>query len=228
MSDSCPQEVASLLKENMPTISKKMRQAVFDKSHGHCWYCGDTLNAKWHCDHIEPIRRGEGGGVSSKDFNTLHNIDNLAPTCAPCNLFKSVYSLEGFRRKIAHQVERARKSSVNFRVAERFGLIEPTGNEVVFWFERNNQMSDIEAENARQSNFYQQRENEPWDDDEESPCGDLMIAWQPIETAPEDRRVLLFVNNEIRIGIWFDEDLDDIAQKFQPTHWMPLPKPPKP
>ncbi|WP_339862283.1 HNH endonuclease [Paremcibacter congregatus] len=136
MSDNMPAEVRSLLKEARPTISKKMRQAVFEKSQGHCWYCGDVLSSKWHCDHIEPIRRGDGGCVSSKNFNTLHNVDNLAPACVPCNLFKSVYSLEGFRRKISYQVERTRKSSVNFRVAERFGLIRPTGNDVVFWFER--------------------------------------------------------------------------------------------
>lgn len=132
---SAPANIQALLKEKKPTISKKIRQQVLDKSNGQCWYCGDGLiSGKWHVDHIEPIRRGANGGVASLD---LHNIDNLAPACVPCNLFKSVYSLDGFRAEISRQPERARERSVNFRTAERFGLIQETPKEVIFWFERN-------------------------------------------------------------------------------------------
>jgi 5-methylcytosine-specific restriction endonuclease McrA len=131
---SVPAEIQAMMKEHKPTISKKLRQSVFDKSHGFCWYCGDYLSDKWHVDHIEPIRRSADGGVHSLE---LHNIDNLAPACVPCNLFKSVYSVEGFRAKISKQPDRARKSSVNFRTAERFGLIKETPTDIIFWFERN-------------------------------------------------------------------------------------------
>lgn len=38
-------------------INKK-RQAIWDKSNGHCWYCGCQLGEKgWHADHFEPVVR---------------------------------------------------------------------------------------------------------------------------------------------------------------------------
>ncbi len=63
-----------------------------------------------------------------------------------------------------------------------------------------------------------------------------MSDWQPIKTAPEDTRVLVcrpkgsYVS---RVGTdkftycggrrcWIDSNDD-----YQPTHWMPLPEPPK-
>lgn len=75
------------------------------------------------------------GEVRNTEADT---IENLYPACAPCNLFKTSYSLEMFRKQISLQVERGRKSSVNFRTAERFGLIVPVNIPVVFYFETYN------------------------------------------------------------------------------------------
>ncbi|EBA1981653.1 HNH endonuclease, partial [Salmonella enterica] len=41
-----------------------------------------------------------------------------------------------FRKQVSLQVERGRRSSVNFRTAERFGLISVVNKPVVFWFEQ--------------------------------------------------------------------------------------------
>lgn len=60
----------------------------------------------------------------------------IFPSCAPCNLLKTTYSLEMFRKQVSLQVERGRRSSVNFRTAERFGLISVVNKPVVFWFEQ--------------------------------------------------------------------------------------------
>lgn len=62
--------------------------------------------------------------------------ENIFPSCAPCNLLKTTYSLEMFRKQVSLQVERGRRSSVNFRTAERFGLVEVIEKPVVFWFEQ--------------------------------------------------------------------------------------------
>lgn len=43
--------------------------------------------------------------------------------------------------EIKKQTDRARKSSVNFRTSERFGLIELVDKPVVFWFEKHQQES---------------------------------------------------------------------------------------
>jgi hypothetical protein len=59
----------------------------------------------------------------------------------------------------------------------------------------------------------------------------VMTEWQPIDTAPKDGTdVLIFCDDEIVIGSfaggmwWFDQIR---YEKHAPTHWMPLPAPPK-
>jgi len=116
-------------------LSKKKRAEVWNKSNGVCWYCGTKLPEKgWHADHFEAVYRLQEGGMWRE-----HNdhIDNMVPACAPCNLFKSVFTVEQFRQELELQAERGRKSSVNFRTAERFGLIQVVDKPVVFWFEGN-------------------------------------------------------------------------------------------
>ena len=134
----------------------KKRRAIFDKSGGKCWYCGCDLPEKgWHEDHVEPVYRNPPKKKPSypwgeppesirpilessmqKPENDIE--ENKVPACAPCNLFKSTFSVEEFRQEIQRQVERARKSSVNFRTSERFGLIKEIDKKVTFWFETNN------------------------------------------------------------------------------------------
>ena len=131
-------------------ISKEQRAELRLKFGGRCAYCGCPLPEKgWHADHVEPVRRDfemvrapAGSRVTHRARSTgkvmhpeLHAIENLFPAFAPRNLFKGALSVEGMRKEISRQVERARAYSVNFRTAERFGLIEVTEKPVVFWFE---------------------------------------------------------------------------------------------
>lgn len=50
------------------------------------------------------------------------------------------------RREIEKQIERARAYSVNFRTAERFGLVEVIEKPVVFWFEKYQPDSGVTVE----------------------------------------------------------------------------------
>ena len=118
--------------------TQKQRQAIFNRSNGLCWYCGCGLHEKhWHADHFQHIYRNFFGKGLDR-YPEMDVISNLVPACVPCNLFKSTLSIEQLRKEIMLQVKRARKSSANFRVAERFGLIEVIDKPVIFCFEKNN------------------------------------------------------------------------------------------
>lgn len=108
------------------TFTKSTRAKVMAKCDSHCGYCGRKItDATMHIDHM--IARSVGGS---------NLIDNLLPACLPCNNLKGVWSLEEFRREIGLQVERCRRYSVNFRTAERFGMLQVIGAlPVVFHFE---------------------------------------------------------------------------------------------
>ena len=66
-----------------------------------------------------------------------------------------------------------------------------------------------------------------------SECTELN-AWQPIETAPKDKPVLIIFNDaylevaRLVNGVWISNDgLDYCYGQDMPTHWQELPKAPK-
>lgn len=137
----------------MAKITKKQRAELREMFGGKCAYCGNNLPEHgWHADHIEPVirilesvRLPPGTGFTHKLITTgemhrpeLDSIENLYPSCAPCNIFKASMSLEGFRSEISHQMERLKGKSVNYRTAFRFGQVIETPTPVVFWFEKFN------------------------------------------------------------------------------------------
>lgn len=130
-------------------LSKSQRAAVFAMFDGHCAYCGIVLPEKgWHADHVEPIYReseyvsgdrGKPGKFvrTGKCFNP-HNerSDNYFPACVPCNINKSVYSVEDWRRYLEQSASVLRRNYSTFRHAERFNLVAVTETKVVFYFEK--------------------------------------------------------------------------------------------
>jgi len=126
-------------------VKKQLREIVFNKCNEHCAYCGEELEYKnMQVDHIIPQRNfliditsesrtpGFLKHLTAKDLN---HIDNLNPSCRICNKRKDTFHLELFRKEIASQVERAIKSSSNYRIAKRYGLIKETPKPIVFYFE---------------------------------------------------------------------------------------------
>ncbi|EHC7832346.1 HNH endonuclease [Salmonella enterica subsp. enterica serovar Muenchen] len=131
-------------------LTRKQRERLRMKFGGRCAYCGCELPEKgWHADHVQAVLRksercmkaAEKGIFRLKSTGDVFRPEadcpeNIFPSCALCNLLKTTYSLEMFRKQVSLQVERGRRSSVNFRTAERFGLISVVNKPVVFWFEQ--------------------------------------------------------------------------------------------
>jgi hypothetical protein len=112
---------------------KNKRELILNKSGGKCWYCGCNLNGtRWQADHFYPVIR-VGGEMLYPELDTF---DNLVPSCAPCNNFKSSSNIEGMRFRVNEQFENTLKNSVGLRQLDRMGLIWFINDEPVkFWFE---------------------------------------------------------------------------------------------
>ena len=114
----------------------KQRKLIFEKTGGKCLYCGvDLTNTKWQADHFHPIIRHPEKGICL--YPKLDTIDNLFPSCAPCNNFKSSLSIEGYRYRVLEQQRIVLNESSGLRQLQRLGLVVfPQGDTFKFWFEQ--------------------------------------------------------------------------------------------
>lgn len=71
-------------------LTPEIRAAVWEKTDGHCWYCGRLTNpfSNFEIDHFQPL--ADGG---------TNDLSNLVPACTTCNRSKHAQSLEVFRRR---------------------------------------------------------------------------------------------------------------------------------
>ncbi len=113
-------------------VDRKRLREMFG---GKCAYCGKPLSKIFHADHVAPIYR-EWTDTSRPQHSGKDVEENIFPACPRCNIRKSVLTVEAFRYEISMQVERLRRDSSAFNLAEDFGIIAETGKPVVFWFEK--------------------------------------------------------------------------------------------
>jgi len=122
------------------------REEVYSKCGGHCAYCGVEITIKqMQVDHIEPHWHtlNEQEALRSGLTKGSHDIDNLNPSCARCNKWKSTYSLETFRNIIQTSINRLERDTPNFRLARDYNLLNVTENKVIFYFENQNKDGQI-------------------------------------------------------------------------------------
>lgn len=125
-------------------LTKTQREELKQKYDGHCAYCGSVLGDKWHADHIEAVDRvlafcPKRGIKSTSEMHKPHldTIENLNPSCVPCNINKHSMSLESWRKSIAHYRDvQLLRDSGTARHLHRFGLLEIKQDPVVFYFEQ--------------------------------------------------------------------------------------------
>lgn len=66
------------------SISKKIREMVYQKYNGHCAYCGQEISlTEMRVDHFIPFYNGGEDAIA-----------NYMPSCRQCNYYKGTFTLE--------------------------------------------------------------------------------------------------------------------------------------
>lgn len=128
-----------LMKKMTVTKMKIDRTLVYAKCNGRCAYCGNEITLKqMQVDHIQPCWHTvtEQEAVKYGIKKGSHDIDNLNPSCARCNRWKSTFSLEQFRTQVQTSIDRLKRDTPNFNLALDYGLIEIKPIEIEFYFEK--------------------------------------------------------------------------------------------
>ena len=121
-------------------VSKKKRQAVYDRLNGHCGYCGKPITMKqMQIDHMMPqsCRTLTADKVNGEWVFTTHELTNLMSSCRQCNHYKRDLTVEGFRHIMKSLHERLRAIYI-LKVGENFGMLEVKPFDGVFYFEKVN------------------------------------------------------------------------------------------
>ncbi|MDN7419556.1 HNH endonuclease [Burkholderia dolosa] len=141
----------------MSRLTKAQREKVRAMYDGRCAYCGDPLPDRWHVDHVAPViravqsRQRDDGSWKLVSGPALHperdNAMNYMPACPPCNISKGQMAIEQWRAWLSGHVNSLNSYHPIYRLAKKYGLVQETGNAVVFHFER----VDIDAARAREA-----------------------------------------------------------------------------
>lgn len=115
---------------------KITRTLILNKFNKRCAYCGCSIEYYgFHMDHIIPKLRGRPYKDIPYYEKGSDDIENLFPACSSCNSSKSSMSLEQFRSHILDRLYRLNSSSSHYQIIKRFGLVEETKKEIIFYFE---------------------------------------------------------------------------------------------
>jgi hypothetical protein len=127
----------------MPTqieLYNLTKEMLITKYNGLCAFCGHELGVRWHIWHIEPNKT-----IVTKDKVIIGNdsYENKLPACISCNTTRNQHckhgNMEDFRKALYWEFEFLKSGmtySTIYKKMIRYGLIEETGNPIVFHFER--------------------------------------------------------------------------------------------
>lgn len=115
------------------TISKKVRQAVYEKYDGHCSYCGKKIDYKdYQLDHLIPRQREKYNKYTEDEIECFKNY---MPACRRCNHYKRAHSLEMFRTMIEEIPKKLLRDSYIYRVGLDYHLVKANEHPIKFYFE---------------------------------------------------------------------------------------------
>ena len=123
--------------------TKAQREKLRQTFGGKCGYCGQHM-IRMQADHIEPVTRltmDPWGRPLPADQRRMINpernvVGNMMPSCGPCNSSKGGYKLEEWRALIERAHEIIAREKPIFNAGVRLGTIHITGEPVVFYFEK--------------------------------------------------------------------------------------------
>ena len=120
-------------------LGKEKREKIHRKYGGRCSYCGEKVEySKMHVDHITPLYRG-WSKYELEQYGKVKGsgkMYNLTPSCATCNISKSTFSVDEWRKELSLKIDRLRNTAVNFRLMEKHKLVKVINKPVVFYFEK--------------------------------------------------------------------------------------------
>ena len=110
------------------------RTLVYNRFGGRCSYCGCELKSikDMQVDHQLPKVTTF---KTLEEYNQVHSLDNLYPSCRTCNHYKRSDNLEQFRQKMTTLHERACSHYIG-KVALKYGIVTLTPFDGVFYFEK--------------------------------------------------------------------------------------------
>jgi|SRR5688572_7130872 len=138
----------------MPTkkeLYRLTKEMLYQKFDGLCAFCGFELGERWHIWDIEPVQtvvNYKGEIILGDD-----SYENKLPACVSCNSTRThgnmamnqfrdtgrKLSIEQFRQWLYHEFDFMKNYSMTstyYKKCIKYGLIEETGKEIVFYFER--------------------------------------------------------------------------------------------
>ena len=107
-------------------FTKAQKKEVYEKTNGHCAYCGCEVEIKkMQVDHVRPLRKGG-----------TNDIENLLPACRSCNHYKATFTVEQFRENLQQIPKVLNRDSASYRNAKRYGIIKESKEPVIFYYEK--------------------------------------------------------------------------------------------
>ena len=127
-------------------MTKKEREAIYNKYNGHCAYCGRNIEYKdMQVDHVIPQRRATAkAGRGRVPLEVVEDPSNLICSCRSCNHYKRAHSLETFRRYIEEILMKLSRDNYIYKVGLRYNLIEEHPRKIKFYFEQVEEESNNE------------------------------------------------------------------------------------
>lgn len=109
-------------------LTKAERMKIYNKTSGHCAYCGCEIPFKgFNADHVKCF------AWNGAEADT---VDNMLPSCRSCNNYKHTMMLETFRTELSKIPDRLQRDINTYGIAKRYGMVIEHREPIKFYYEK--------------------------------------------------------------------------------------------